>query len=515
MSSAASVWQGQSGVIPVVNTAGNLFVENQIATAGQKIFILASFQYTPGTNSIFVFKNGALLRLATAYAETDSTHITLVAGANVGDTLTFVAFSVSQVTPTFYQNGVPPAGTTGQLLAKNSNNDFDLTWISLASLPVLTDGPRTNIASASTVDLTGVATTTRNILITGGLEIDGFLVGSGEVFFVKFQAALVLKNNAAITTGTGADIGVSPNDTCLLRATGANTVEVLVYCPWFSPNGAKRQDFRLTVAQGNPVPNFDLIGVNTLYLTPYVGNQISLYNGKGWETLSSAEVSLNIAAITGTILPYDVYCYNNAGVPTLEVVAWTNDTARAVALSVQGGVYVKGTDSTRRYLGTIRNTAAGTLEDSSRRRFIWNYYNRCQRDLYRFESANSWTYTAAAVRQANANPLNQVEFVLGVAEDLPNVTLLVTAGNSAASTVGATLGLDSTSSSANATSGTQAVNAGGTVQLTSRLLRCTTPGYHYVSWNETSQATGVTTWTGSGALIGMTITSGISGNIRC
>jgi len=88
---------------------------------------------------------------------------------------------------------------------------------------------RIDVASATTVDLTANAPNTRNINITGTTTITGFTVAIGQVYFVRFNAALTLTNNAAIITQTGANITTSAGDTCILRATAANTVEILSY----------------------------------------------------------------------------------------------------------------------------------------------------------------------------------------------------------------------------------------------------------------------------------------------
>tara|TARA_R110000868_G_scaffold376148_5_gene640934 strand:+ start:439 stop:1731 length:1293 start_codon:yes stop_codon:yes gene_type:complete len=88
---------------------------------------------------------------------------------------------------------------------------------------------RADVASATTTDLTANAPNTRNINITGTTTITGFTVAIGQLYFVRFNAALTLTNNAAIVTQTGADITTAAGDTCILRATAANTVEVLSY----------------------------------------------------------------------------------------------------------------------------------------------------------------------------------------------------------------------------------------------------------------------------------------------
>lgn len=88
---------------------------------------------------------------------------------------------------------------------------------------------RIDVASAATVDLTTNAPSTRNINITGTTTITAFTVAIGQLYFVRFNAALTLTNNASIVTQTGANITTAAGDTCILRATAANTVEVLSY----------------------------------------------------------------------------------------------------------------------------------------------------------------------------------------------------------------------------------------------------------------------------------------------
>lgn len=90
---------------------------------------------------------------------------------------------------------------------------------------------RSDIASAATVDLTALAPNTRNINITGTTTITAFTVASGLNYFVRFNAALVLTNNAAIVTQTGANITTAAGDTCIIRSAAADTVEILDYVP--------------------------------------------------------------------------------------------------------------------------------------------------------------------------------------------------------------------------------------------------------------------------------------------
>lgn len=124
--------------------------------------------------------------------------------------------------------------TTGILKQRNAANS---AWVSILTLstgvPIasILDTTRINVASAATVNLTSSAPDTRHINITGTTNITAFTVAVGKVYFVRFNAALTLTNNASIVTQTGANITTSAGDTCMLRATAANTVEVLFYSP--------------------------------------------------------------------------------------------------------------------------------------------------------------------------------------------------------------------------------------------------------------------------------------------
>lgn len=89
--------------------------------------------------------------------------------------------------------------------------------------------PIASLASAATVNLTTGAPTTSQLTITGDAAINGFTVASGRSFVVKFTGSPTLVNGASLVTGVGANIAVSPGDSCEIRATSANTVEVIQY----------------------------------------------------------------------------------------------------------------------------------------------------------------------------------------------------------------------------------------------------------------------------------------------
>lgn len=266
----------------------------------------------------------------------------------------------------------------------------------------------------------------------------------------------------------------------------------------FYPN-----DFRLTLTSGLPVPIADVVGAMTIYATPYTGNLIGLYNGTRWILHQSNEFSLALGTLTNN-LPYDVFCYSNNGVPTLEFLAWTNGTTRATALTYINGIPVLSTDNTRRYLGTFYTTSPTTTEDSQANRYLWNYYNRVGRIMYVTEATVSWNYTTAVFRQANNNPANQLNFVVGVEGDPIPVEVKTRTTNTVegvARIVG--IGLDVTNATVNqADARGRAANgiAYETLHIAS-YVSTVGIGVHFYSWLEFSTALGVTTWFGVSSAI--------------
>lgn len=294
------------------------------------------------------------------------------------------------------------------------------------------------------------------------------------------------KGDLAGGTGanTAARLAVGTNGQ-VLTADSAETTGM----KWATPSsGADHivNGFRLTLTTGLPVTTADVTGATTIYCTPYKSNQISLYTGSAWVTRSSAEFSLALGTLSSG-KPYDVFCYDNAGTPTLEFLAWTNDTTRATALAYQDGVLCKTGALTRRYLGTFYTTATTTTEDSAVKRYLWNYYNRAVRMLRRAEPTASWTYGTQAFRQANNNAANQVEFVRGVSEDAVSLAISQSgSGTTAGMSAVVTIGLDS------ATTEDPSVNralmsttgAGYYVPYSARYVGLPSAGRHFLTWME-------------------------------
>lgn len=273
---------------------------------------------------------------------------------------------------------------------------------------------------------------------------------------------------------------------------------------------------RLTGTSATPVTTADVTAITTLYYALYGGcNQIDLFNGTNWTTYAIAELSIAVPATTATV--YDVFAYDNSGVVALELTAWSSGTARATALVLQDGVLVKTGATTRRYLGTFRTSAvSGQTTDALISRLIWNYYHRVPRQLQKFVSTNSWTYSTSTWRQANADTANQAEFVIGVAEALLDVTFGAVVQNDTGGVyVGSAMGLDSTTTPPTQRTATVQIKAASEIVNNSGSYAAYPAiGYHFLAILERSQAVGVTTWWSNSNLAGFGEQTGFVGWIK-
>lgn len=286
-------------------------------------------------------------------------------------------------------------------------------------------------------------------------------------------------------TGTNINAGIVP---ILFGGTGMTTGQ-------FPCNG------RLTLTTVTPVTTGDVTAATTLYFTPFQGCNISLYDGSAtWTTLAFTELSIAVPATTSQM--YDVWVYNNSGVAALELLAWTNDSSRATALALQNGVLVKSGVTTRRYVGSFRTTTvSGQTEDSFAKRYVWNYYNRCDRSMRNvIETTDSWPYSTKTWRQANGSATNQVGFVYGVAEDRIELTAVgMGTGDSSGTQVLYTgIGIDSTTTLATGclVGVMSQANGAYTTSMVSKLNTYPAAGFHTGVWLEAGPGTGAATFYG-------------------
>lgn len=275
------------------------------------------------------------------------------------------------------------------------------------------------------------------------------------------------------------------------------------------------QDFRLSLTTALPVTITDVTGATTLYATPFTGKYIDLPDGAGdWNRRASAEMSIALGTLTNGI-GYDVFCYDNAGTPTLELLAWASSTARATALVYQDGVLCKSGDLTRRYLGSFCTTSTTTTEDSAAKRYLFNYYHRKCRILNLSVATASWTYTTATWRQANGSTANQINWFTGVVEDAFEAHGVLVAQPDNATNTGAAIGLNSTSTPSGIY-GTGKSNSSSAIPYyvhTPMLKAMPALGLNKACLLEYSEAVGTSTWFGVINAVGQQIQSGLIGEV--
>jgi hypothetical protein len=339
---------------------------------------------------------------------------------------------------------------------------------------------------------------------------------SASVFGALTTVTVVLDSGTLDSGLSAVQLGlITPTNTSLFKMQTGNYEDASITQPKLAASLreilAAIQDFRLTLTTGVPVTTSDVTGATTIYCAPYKGNSIALFDGTNWNVRTSNQFSLALGTLTSGV-PYDVFCYDNAGTPTLEFTAWTNDTTRATALTYQDGVLSKTGALTRRYLGTFYTTATTTTEDSASKRFLWNYYHRVHRNLRVIEATASWTYSIATTRQVRANAANQVEYVCGVSEDACEFTALISATTSGVSyrSFNTGIGIDSTSVNSSIFTFTS-VTTGSTIPNIATYRGMMLSGRRYVAWLEQGAGTDTQTFFGTESL-GRGI-SGLTGNI--
>jgi hypothetical protein len=337
---------------------------------------------------------------------------------------------------------------------------------------------------------------------------------AGVSFSVTFHAAsgaaptleisgLATPPNLVRRLEDGSYTNIAANDipaNHVARVTLLSPTQALVESlPPVAANPAAINGFRLSLVSGNAVGSSG--AASTLYCVPYKGERIALFNGTVWRAYASAQFSLALSGLTAN-RPYDVFVYANAGVPTLEVLAWTSDTTRATALVYQDGVLVKSGATTRRYVGTFYATAATTTEDSAANRYLWNNDNRIPRSIRKAGNATTWTYTSATVRQANASTSNQINMVIGLQEDPIQIGLLTLAAGGPAVNILIGVGIDTTTSLTEGTSpGVDSVkNNPVGINYTQEPLA---PGRHYIAWLEASNGGTTVTFNGQTSCPGL------------
>jgi hypothetical protein len=199
---------------------------------------------------------------------------------------------------------------------------------------------------------------------------------------------------------------------------------------------------RVTLASGTPVMTASQAAKTTVFVTPYAGNLIPIYDGATFTAVAFAETSqattdnTKSPAAVGASSVYDIFCWVDAGTNRCtRGPAWTNTTTRSAgtALVAVNGVYLNnalitnGPAASRgTYVGSVCSDGASQINyifgasssgGTAANFCVWNAYNRVSTGTTVADSGASYTYAVATVRQARASSGNQINFLLGLSED--------------------------------------------------------------------------------------------------
>lgn len=381
---------------------------------------------------------------------------------------------------------------------------YDGTRFLIASIyAAQVDRHGADIASPGAGTLNLDAATGDLIDVTGTNAITAITLTDGVEKTVRFTGSLPLTYGASLILPGEVNIDTVAGDIAVFRGYAAGVVRCISYVPiaWAPTiEPVSHNSFRLSLTTALPVTTADVTAASNLYAVPTEGNVILVYvAGRGWVRRKSAQFTMALTLTSGK--PYDVFVYDNSGVPALETLVWTNDTTRATALDWDSGFRIKTGDATRRYVGSLYASGANTTEDSIAKRYLWNCYHRKARPMRVIEATASWTYAVTTIRQARATATNQLDMMIGVSEDIVSADMLssFTNGNgSQGAQVG--IGLDSTTafSASSLNSGQISSTLGLMHAATASYRAYVGEGRHYLTWLEAVSAAGTATFYGSG-----------------
>ena len=219
---------------------------------------------------------------------------------------------------------------------------------------------------------------------------------------------------------------------------------------------------RLTPVSGTPVINADSSAATSVFYTPYVGNLCPIWNGSSFQPIAFTEQTLTLNSSFTANNIYDVFMFNNVGVPTVVIgPSWSAGTSGSItagscargtgtggtALAYVTGILTNAVQITGRngattytiaanfatYLGSLyidgTNGQVSCLLSygQSRKWGIWNAYNRAPTFLKAGDGTATWAGAGAGTyRAADGNTANSLTIFSGLAEEIYQIKLIQT-----------------------------------------------------------------------------------------
>lgn len=337
-------------------------------------------------------------------------------GGTVYSTISAVSYSIGTglTTVTVVNDSTP-------LDAGLSAVDVGILNPAFRSYPANGQEVRIDVASAATVNLTTSAPSTRNIRITGTTTITAFTVAAGQTYFVSFSGALTLTNNASIVTNTGANITTAAGDSCIIRATAANTVEVISYDRVSSILGNQIQPIVASVAANaltvtlNPT-SLDFRSATLGTGTPVnrnVSTAISVVvpSGATLGTVNAVQSDIVVLAIdnAGTVELAVVNIAGGVDLSETGVISTTTISAGATSASVIYSTTGR-TNVAYRVVGVVRSTQATAGTWASAPTLVQGAGGQAQfrgASMVRVNTANGYGSTNTRIRRFTNIDANQ------------------------------------------------------------------------------------------------------------
>jgi len=323
----------------------------------------------------------------------------------------------------------------------------------------------------------------------------------------------IINVGSAISDGTG-----DPARTAFTKSND-NFTELYARGTVVAPQG------RLTLVSATPVMTTTQTAKTTIYYTPYVGNQVPIYDGTNMTMTTFAELSVattdttkNPAAI-GASKVNDWFVWNDAGTLRLSHGPdWTSDSARSAgtAFVMVNGIYLNAVAITNAcaasrgtYVGTTRSGGGSTLAfvfpgaavgGTAGFFGVWNAYNRVLSGGVCTEQTASWTTGSTTPRSKANSGSNSISFVSGLLEDV--ATFINTHGLTTTATdstvIIAGIGIDSNTFTSTAAQGSSTASNNNCISPVSHVAMSL--GYH--TWYAVESTNGPTNVTSYGGLGG-------------
>lgn len=407
------------------------------------------------------------------------------------------------------------AGSTGDtILIRQAGQVADQSGLSVGSLYYLSTAGGVTTTPSSLTRFVGQADTTTTLIVSPNPPIPntdngvndfrlslttGVPVTTDDVTAATTLYCTPYRGNriALFNSVGGATVATSAQFSIAVPATTATNYDVFAYASSGVPTlelVAWRNNGQAITGASNATPI--VITANGHGLLN--GDQVYINGVKGTTAANGTWIVANVATNT-----YELVGSVGNGVYTAATGYFNARASTALLVLTTTGTYTKTADLTRRYLGSFRTTGvSGQTADSFANRYLWNYYNRIKRLGRVLAATDTWSYTTATYRQADAGNVataNQLTWIVGVQEENLRVEVIAGATNSANAAAQVSIGLDSATATATGVMGQAAQTfAAGPVAA---LMVATfdvylVPGFHFLTWLERSTASGATTWYG-------------------